>query len=106
MLTTRELEILNTMARINKPLLATQIAEETKGLSQSTASAVIKKLLEHGLIEVTGVKLTRNVMARVYGITDLARQKALEHLKEQYQMCNNLFSAEEAVKVIQNNTSL
>lgn len=92
MINPRELEILNILWSSEEPLTSTQISIAGKGLSQSTIQAVLRKLLKAGLVEVTGVTYSGNVLSRTYKPTESSRETILEHFTEDYKMFNKIIS--------------
>ena len=85
----RELEILNILWNSEEALTSSDIVAEGNRLSQSTVQAVLRKLLNEGLVQVEGVTHSGNVLSRTYKPTEASR----EAIKEQY--VNNYFSIQE-----------
>lgn len=81
MLHPRELQILNTMAKLNKPVIAQDIAIESK-ISQSTVQAVLRKMLKDGYIENVGVIHSNNVFSRQFSITEKAQTEVINQMVE------------------------
>lgn len=87
----RELEILNILWNSEEALTSSDIVAEGNRLSQSTVQAVLRKLLNEGLVQVEGVTHSGNVLSRTYKPTEASR----EAIKEQY--VNNYFSIQNIV---------
>ena len=66
MLFEREIEIINIMWRVGKPLAAIEIMAESNGIPQSTVQTILRKLLKEGLIESVGIIHSGNVLSRTY----------------------------------------
>lgn len=85
----RELDVLNLLWKSENPMMATDIVNAGKGLTQSTVTAVLRKLLNAGLVEVTGVTHSGKVLSRTYRPTEKSREVILQSFVSNY--CN--FSA-------------
>ena len=85
----RELDVLNILYKSQEPMMATDIViagGRTSGLTQSTVTAVLRRLLHDGLIEVVGVTHSGKVLSRTYRPTEKAKEVLLQHFLEQYSM--------------------
>ena len=58
MMNPRELDVLNILWKSEAPMMATDIVNAGEGLTQSTVTAVLRKLLNAKLVEVVGRKDT------------------------------------------------
>ena len=66
MLFEREIEIINIMWRVGRPLAAIEIVAESNGIPQSTVQTILRKLLKEGLIEIVGTTHSGNALSRTY----------------------------------------
>ncbi len=80
----RELDVLNILWKLDRPLTSTDIVNEQRGLTQSTVIAVLRKLLQINLVEVAGVTHSGKVLSRTYRPTDESKDVILKHFSEQY----------------------
>ncbi len=99
MINQRELDVLNVLWGTNKPMISTEIVESSKGkgLTQSTVSAVLRKLVNDGLVEVCGTTHNVKVLARQYRYTDKSKQVILDEFAEMYHAVKNVIPLEELV---------
>ena len=100
MINPRELEILNILWSSEEPLTSTQISTVGQGLSQSTIQAVLRKLLKAGLVEVTGVTYSGNVLSRTYKPTDRSKEAILEHFTNDYSLFNKVISKDSLLSAL------
>ena len=80
----RELDVLNILWKLDRPLTSTDIVNEQRGLTQSTVIAVLRKLLQINLVEVAGVTHSGKVLSRTYRPTYESKDVILKHFSEQY----------------------
>ena len=88
----RELDVLNILWKHDEPLTAIDIVNERKELTQSTVTAVLRKLLKNGLVEVEGVTHSGKVLSRTYRPTEASRDAIMENFKEDYRCFTNVIS--------------
>lgn len=102
MINQRELEILNILWRSPEPVMVTEIidADETKNLTQSTVTAVIRKLLNSDLVEVCGVKHSGKVLSRTYKPTEKSRDIIVENILDMYRTIRHVVPPNELAKII------
>lgn len=102
MINQRELEILNILWRSSEPMMVTEIidADETKKLTQSTVTAVIRKLLNSGMVEVCGVEHSGKVLSRTYKPTEKSKDVILENILDMYRSIQHVVPPKELAKVI------
>lgn len=94
-LNARELDVLNIICSKDVPVTATEIVECQKGLTQSTVTAVLRKLLNNNLIAVVGITHNGRVLSRTYTITDQAKESVSMHFTDMYKKARNIISAKE-----------
>ena len=96
----RELDVLNILYQVNKPMMATDIVNRGGVLTQSTVTTVLRILLQKGLVEVVGVTHSGKVLSRTYQPTPAAKAAILEHFTEQYKFFRNVVTPEELMESI------
>lgn len=80
----RELDVLNILWKSEEPMMATDIVNAKLGLTQSTVTAVLRKLLRDNLVEVAGVTHSGRVLSRTYRPTEESRDIILQDFTENY----------------------
>lgn len=89
----RELDVLNVLwKKSDDALTSTDIVNEQRGLTQSTVIAVLRKLLQDNLVEVTGVTHSGKVLSRTYRPTEESKNVILQNFAEQYSHFKNVVS--------------
>jgi len=88
----RELDVLNILWKSKEPMMATDIVNAGDGLTQSTVTAVLRKLLQEGLVEVTGITHSGRVLSRIYRPTEASRDLILKDFTSTYNSFNNIIS--------------
>lgn len=96
----RELEILIILMKSEESLTSNQIVNVGNELSQSTVQTVLRKLLKAGLVEVTGVTYSGNVLSRTWKPSDTAEKKILEYVAEELGGLKDLIPREKMMKAI------
>jgi DNA-binding MarR family transcriptional regulator len=91
-LNVRELDVLNILWKHDEAMTAIDIVNEKNGLTQSTVTAVLRKLLKAGLVEVEGVTHSGKVLSRTYRPTEASRDIILENFTEDYRSFTNVIS--------------
>lgn len=86
----RELDVLNILWKAERPLIATEIVNAGDGLTQSTVTAVLRKLLRANLVEVVGVAHSGKVLSRTYRPTEESRQAILDGFTDNYRNFSNI----------------
>lgn len=84
MMNPRELDVLNILWKAEQPMMATDIVNVGEGLTQSTVTAVLRKLLHAKLVEVDGVTHSGKVLSRTYRPTEASRDVILEDFTVSY----------------------
>lgn len=84
MLNQREMDVLSILCGSEESLTATQIVERRKGLTQSTVTAVLRKMLRENLVEVDGVTHSGKVQSRKYKPSGTCQDTITEHFKQMY----------------------
>ncbi len=84
MMNPRELDVLNILWKSEKPMMATDIVNEGDGLTQSTVTAVLRKLLHEQLVEVAGVTHSGKVLSRTYRPSESSRNIILKDFADNY----------------------
>ena len=98
----REIEIINILCGSECALSSGEIAECGNKLSQSTIQAVLRKLLNEGLIAVDGTTYSGNVLSRTYIPTEAAKQAVKQQIVEMCKSVMNIVPAEELIKELEN----
>lgn len=96
----REMDVLNILYQVSEPMMVTDIVGYRTGLTQSTVTAVLRVLLQKGLVEVTGVTHSGKVLSRTYRPTPAAHEAILAHFAALYRSVSNIVSPEELMKAI------
>ncbi len=84
MMNPRELDVLNILWQSDEPMMATDIVNAGEGLTQSTVTAVLRKLLHANLVEVVGVTHSGKVLSRTYRPTETSRDVILKDFADSY----------------------
>ncbi len=92
MMNPRELDVLNILWKAEEPMMATDIVNEGQGLTQSTVTAVLRKLLHAKLVEVVGVTHSGKVLSRTYRPTESSKEIILKDFTENYTYFSNIIS--------------
>lgn len=98
MLHQREVEILNILFSSEVALASLDIIEAGNKLSQSTVQAVLRKLLQEGLVMVEGVTISRNVLSRTYRPTEAARELIKQQYLEGYKAIMHIVPVNEIIQ--------
>lgn len=98
----RELDVLNILWSTDEPMTAIEIVNKKRELTQSTVTAVLRKLLADGLVKVEGVTHSGKVLSRTYRPTEASRHSILKHFVEQYSHFSKIISHEELCEAIRN----
>lgn len=99
-LSERERLILNMLCEASYPMMSQDLIEKNKKLSQSTVQATFRRLLNRGLVEVTGVAHSGNVLARTYVATEKAKEEVLLYVMEEYQQIRDILSIGEYIMAL------
>ncbi len=95
MLSRREMDVLDILYRAGRPLIVTEIVNTGKDLTQSTVTAVLRKLLGQGMVEVTGAEHSGKVLSRTYRPTGRSKEALVEAFMELYRRFAGAVPAEE-----------
>lgn len=88
----RELDVLNILWKSDEPMMATDIVNAKLGLTQSTVTAVLRKLLKDNLVEVAGVTHSGRVLSRTYRPCEASREVILQDFTDNYNSFSNVIS--------------
>jgi predicted transcriptional regulator len=88
----RELDVLNILWNHENPMTAVDIVNEMSGLTQSTVTAVLRKLLKAGLVSVEGTTYSGKVLSRTYRPTEKSREVIMNDFTEDYSSFKNVIS--------------
>lgn len=88
----RELDVLNILWKSGDEMMATDIVNAGEGLTQSTVTAVLRKLLKDELVEVVGITHSGRVLSRTYRPTENSRQVILDNFTHTYNCFSNVIS--------------
>lgn len=80
----REHDVLNILWKSDEPMMATDIVNSMNGLTQSTVTAVLRKLLKDNLVEVVGITHSGRVLSRTYRPTEESRDVILRDFTNNY----------------------
>lgn len=80
----RELDVLNILWKSDEPMMATDIVNAMNGLTQSTVTAVLRKLLKDNMVEVVGITHSGRVLSRTYRPTEQSRDVILQDFTDSY----------------------
>lgn len=89
----RELDVLNILWKSDEPMMATDIVNARIGLTQSTVTAVLRKLLKDNLVEVAGITHSGRVLSRTYRPTEASRDLILQDFTQSYSNFSDVISA-------------
>lgn len=92
MINPRELDVLNILWKSEQPLMATDIVNAGDGLTQSTVTAVLRKLLRAKLVEVAGITHSGKVLSRTYSPTEASREAILQDFTDNYNSFSDVVS--------------
>lgn len=97
MLNQRELDVLEILWKAGEPLIATEIVvgDRSRELTQSTVTAVLRKLLNGGLVEVDGVKHSGKVLSRCYKPTEKSKEAILDNIAMMYESVKSIVTVDE-----------
>lgn len=96
----RWLDVLNILYQVGEPMTAVDIVNNSKDLTQSTVSAVLRSLLTVGYVEVAGVTHAGKVLSRTYKPTPADKTAILDHFARSYISFRNVVSLDELVEYI------
>ena len=91
----RELDVLNILWKSEEPMMATDIVNAGEGLTQSTVTAVLRKLLHANLVEVVGVTHSGKVLSRTYRPAKESKELLMKYFLEQYSMFKDVIKPAE-----------
>lgn len=96
----RELDVLNILWSKEEPMMATDIVNHGKGLTQSTVTAVLRKLLHDKMVEVVGVTHSGKVLSRTYRPTPKSKTVLLEDIVGTYMRFDKVIPLDELQKAL------
>lgn len=101
-LNARELDVLNILFKKGEPMMVTDIVcfDMKKGLTQSTVTAVLRKMLQDNIVEVVGVTHSGKVLSRTYRPAPAAKEAVLQYFSSCYLQFQDMISPEELFKYI------
>ena len=100
MLNVREMDVLAILWNNDEALTATDIVGKKRGLTQSTVTAVLHKLLTGKMVEVTGTTHSGKVLSRTYRPTELSIKVIREELLTSYELVSEEISPSEMCMLI------
>ena len=80
----------------------TEIVGQQGELTQSTVTSVLRKLLNGGLVEVTGIAHSGKVLSRQYRPTEKSRECVLEYFRQEYRRIIHILTPDELCEIIRN----
>lgn len=96
----RELDVLNILWKSDEPMTSTDIVYQQRGLTQSTVIAVLRKLLNDELVEVTGVTYSGKVLSRTYRAAEKSRKVIMDNFADDYASFKNVVTKSEMCAAI------
>lgn len=96
----RELDVLNILWKTDAPMISTEIVNAGEGLTQSTVTAVLRKLLQANMVEVVGIAHSGKVLSRTYRPTKESRELLMNHFLEQYMQFKDVIKPDEMCRLI------
>lgn len=96
----REIDVISILFDSDTPMTATEITYKKKELTQSTVTAVLRKLLGMQYVEVTGTTHSGKVLSRMYRATDKAKEGLLEYILCLYDSVKSIIPPEEMCRII------
>ncbi len=97
----REMDVLSILFSEGVPMTASEITDKKAELTQSTVTAVLRKLLNAEYVEVVGTTHSGKVLSRTYKATDKAKDAMVEYMLSIYDNIKKIVSPEEICKKIQ-----
>lgn len=95
MMNERDLDVLNILWRKQEPMIVTEIVNEGNGLTQSTVTAVLRKLLHAEMVEVSGVTHSGKVLSRQYSPTEASREAIIKHMLDELNRFSNIVTLDD-----------
>lgn len=96
----REIDVISILFSSDTPMTASEITDRRLELTQSTVTAVLRKLLNMQYVEVVGTTHSGKVLSRTYRATDKAKEALLEYILSIYDNVKNIIPPEEMCKKI------
>ncbi|MCM1057017.1 MAG: hypothetical protein NC517_05345 [Firmicutes bacterium] len=94
--------MLNILWRENRPMTCSDIVAEKRELTQNTGTAVIRRLLDDGLIEVSGTTYCGRVLGRTYVPTPKSKEVLFQNFMELYDWFRDAIPPKELMERMQN----
>lgn len=85
----RELDVMNVLWSVEKPLVASEICRENPSLSINTVQAVLKGLLKRNLIRIADIVYSGTVLTRSYETVLSASDYSVSQFKDSLAVINN-----------------
>lgn len=101
MLSEREIDMLNILWQMKKPMTCSDIVAEKRELTQNTGTAVIRRLLAEGLIEIHGTTYCGRVLGRTYVPTPKSREVILQEFVELYKRFKDVIPLSELIEQLE-----
>lgn len=101
MLSQREIDMLNILWQAKKPMTCSDIVAEKRELTQNTGTAVIRRLLAEGLIEIHGTAYCGRVLGRTYIPTLKSKEVILQDFVEQYRGFKDVIPVSELMEKLE-----
>ena len=84
MLNEWEIDVLSILWRTDEAMTAIDILNAKKGLTQSTVTTVLRKMLNAGWVDTVGVTHSGKVLSRTYRPMEASINVILKHFTEFY----------------------
>lgn len=85
----RELDVMNVLWSVEKPLVASEICRANPSLSINTVQAVLKGLLKRNLIRIADIVYSGTVLTRSYETVLSASNYSVSQFKDSLAVINN-----------------
>lgn len=84
----RELDVMNVLWSVERPLVASEICKANPSLSINTVQAVLKGLLKRNLIRIAGIVYSGTVLTRSYETVLSASDYSISQFKDSLAVIN------------------
>lgn len=100
LINTREYDVLKVLWKNKRDMLVSEIVDERSELTQSTVTAVVRKLYRDGLVEVGEIRHSGKVLSRAYHTTEKAKELLVKEIKELHQVARLVLDKDEVISLI------
>lgn len=96
----RELDVLSALWKSKEPMSAMDIVSDKRELTQSTVTAVLRKLLNEEMVEVAGVTHSGKVLSRIYKPTSKSKDVTIKFFAEKLDTIKYIATIDEIKKAM------